>query len=63
MKPSSFKYHIASTKLRAKAPDIAAGGALIASAIRDALGIRNIVNELPVTPQRLQRLLRERGAS
>ncbi len=36
-------------------------GAAIASAIDDAIGIPGAVRELPVTPQRLKRLLAERG--
>jgi aerobic carbon-monoxide dehydrogenase large subunit len=35
-----------------------AAGAAIAAAIDDALGGRNIITELPVTPQRLKRLMR-----
>jgi len=34
-------------------------GAAIASAIDDAIGIPGAVRELPVTPQRLKRLLRK----
>jgi carbon-monoxide dehydrogenase large subunit/6-hydroxypseudooxynicotine dehydrogenase subunit gamma len=37
-------------------------GAAIASAIDDAIGIPGAVRELPVTPQRLKRLLAKRGA-
>jgi CO/xanthine dehydrogenase Mo-binding subunit len=36
---------------------ITAVGATIASAIDDAIGIPGAVRELPVTPQRLKRLL------
>jgi carbon-monoxide dehydrogenase large subunit len=36
-------------------------GAAIASAIDDAIGIPGAVRELPVTPQRLKQLMRERG--
>jgi carbon-monoxide dehydrogenase large subunit/6-hydroxypseudooxynicotine dehydrogenase subunit gamma len=36
-------------------------GAAIASAIDDAIGIPGAVRELPVTPQRLKRILRERA--
>src|ERR1700719_4236287 len=36
-------------------------GAAIASAIDDAIGIPGAVRELPVTPQRLKALLRDRG--
>jgi CO/xanthine dehydrogenase Mo-binding subunit len=38
-------------------------GAAIASAIDDAIGIPGAVRELPVTPQRLKALLRERGVT
>jgi aerobic carbon-monoxide dehydrogenase large subunit len=41
---------------------ITAVGATIASAIDDAIGITGAVRELPVTPQRLKRILTERGA-
>ena len=40
---------------------ITAVGATIASAIDDAIGIPGAVRELPVTPQRLKRLLAQRG--
>ncbi|HUP93302.1 MAG TPA: xanthine dehydrogenase family protein molybdopterin-binding subunit [Burkholderiales bacterium] len=40
---------------------ITACGAVIASAIEDALGMPGIITQLPVTPQRLERLLREHG--
>ena len=40
---------------------ITAVGATIASAIDDAIGIPGAVRELPVTPQRLKRLLAKRG--
>jgi len=40
---------------------ITAVGAAIASAIDDAIGIPGAVRELPVTPQRLKRLLAKRG--
>jgi len=40
---------------------ITAVGAVIASAIEDALDAPGIVTQLPITPQRLERLLRERG--
>ena len=37
-------------------------GAAIAAAIDDALGVQNAVTELPITPQRLKRLLRSRAS-
>jgi len=39
---------------------IAAVGAVIASAVEDAIGIPGIITELPITPQRLKRILDER---
>jgi aerobic carbon-monoxide dehydrogenase large subunit len=39
-----------------------AAGAAIAAAIDDALGVQNAVTELPLTPQRLKRLLRSRAS-
>jgi aerobic carbon-monoxide dehydrogenase large subunit len=41
---------------------ITAVGAAIASAIEDALDAPGMITQLPVTPQRLKRLLRERRA-
>jgi len=41
---------------------ITAVGAVIASAIEDALDAPGMVTQLPITPQRLERLLRERRA-
>ena len=38
-------------------------GAAIASAIDDAIGIPGAVTELPVTPQRLKRLLRQHAGA
>jgi aerobic carbon-monoxide dehydrogenase large subunit len=38
-------------------------GAAIAAAIDDALGVNGAVTELPVTPQRLKRLLRSERKS
>jgi carbon-monoxide dehydrogenase large subunit/6-hydroxypseudooxynicotine dehydrogenase subunit gamma len=38
-------------------------GAAIAAAIDDALGRAGAVTELPITPQRLKRLLRSTGKS
>jgi carbon-monoxide dehydrogenase large subunit/6-hydroxypseudooxynicotine dehydrogenase subunit gamma len=38
-------------------------GAAIAAAIDDALGRVGAVTELPITPQRLKRLLRSTGKS
>jgi carbon-monoxide dehydrogenase large subunit/6-hydroxypseudooxynicotine dehydrogenase subunit gamma len=38
-------------------------GAAIASAIDDAIGLPGAVRELPVTPQRLKRLLGKRGVT
>ena len=40
---------------------INAVGAVIASAIDDAIGIPGAVTELPVTPQRLRAILRKAG--
>jgi hypothetical protein len=37
-------------------------GAAIAAAIDDAIGIPNAITRLPVTPQRLKALLKQRGA-
>jgi carbon-monoxide dehydrogenase large subunit len=37
-----------------------AAGAAIAAAIDDAIGIPGAVIELPITPQRLRKILRER---
>jgi CO/xanthine dehydrogenase Mo-binding subunit len=40
---------------------IAAVGAAIASALDDALGVPGAIRQLPVTPQRLKRILQELG--
>jgi carbon-monoxide dehydrogenase large subunit len=40
---------------------IAAVGAAIASALDDALSVPGAIRQLPVTPQRMKRLLRELG--
>jgi aerobic carbon-monoxide dehydrogenase large subunit len=40
---------------------IAGVGAVIASAVEDAIGIAGIITELPITPQRLKRILDERA--
>jgi aerobic carbon-monoxide dehydrogenase large subunit len=40
---------------------IAGVGAVIASAVEDAIGIPGVVTELPITPQRLKRILDERA--
>ncbi len=39
---------------------IAAVGAVIASAVEDAIGIPGVITELPITPQRLKRILDDR---
>jgi carbon-monoxide dehydrogenase large subunit/6-hydroxypseudooxynicotine dehydrogenase subunit gamma len=38
-------------------------GAVLAAAIDDALGASNAVTELPITPLRLKRLIRQAGRS
>ena len=40
---------------------INAVGAVLASAIDDAVGIPGAVTQLPVTPQRMREMLRKRG--
>jgi CO/xanthine dehydrogenase Mo-binding subunit len=40
-----------------------AAGAAIAAAIDEAIGVPGAITELPVTPQRLRRILRERGGT
>jgi len=37
-------------------------GAAIAAAVDDALGVQNAITELPITPQRLKRILRSRSS-
>jgi aerobic carbon-monoxide dehydrogenase large subunit len=39
---------------------IAGVGAVMASAVEDAIGISGVITELPMTPQRLKRILNER---
>jgi aerobic carbon-monoxide dehydrogenase large subunit len=41
---------------------IAAVGAVIASAVDDAIGIPGIITQLPITPQRLKRILDEHAS-
>ena len=41
---------------------ISAAGAAVANAVRDALGLRGSVGELPLTPSRVRRLAEQAGA-
>jgi carbon-monoxide dehydrogenase large subunit len=42
---------------------IAAVGAVIASAVEDAIQVSGAITELPITPQRLKRILDKRASS
>jgi aerobic carbon-monoxide dehydrogenase large subunit len=42
---------------------IAAVGAVIASAVEDAIGMPGVITQLPITPQRLKAILDERGTA